>query len=408
MNVRRSPFPKYGDGLGLHRVAAIAGDLGIDLEALGGRAGVIVGSNGKGSVAAMSASLLAQAARPVGRFTSPHLYSIHERFWIDGADIADEELGAHWTRVLHAAEAYQTRAQEKVGGFEFLFLVAASWFQARACAFTIWEAGIGGRYDPVRLLRAPRVALTSLDLEHTALLGNTLEQIAFDKIDAAPEGARVFLPCLSDDLRARVIAYCATKRVAAEFVAPDDVFTPPLAGAHQRENMALAIALGRAMTALDGDAVRAGLKATRWPGRLETISEAPLAVVDVGHTPDAARRALEGFLAMAGARTRVLVCGASIDKNAEEMLAILAPVFPIIVAAQAPHKGRPSAEIAELARRFNPGAEILAAANMKTAHEIAFERAGPEGAIYAGGGLFLAIAFKATHQGRDPAALDFF
>lgn len=403
--MRKVPFPKFGSGIGLHRVQRIADDLGLDLRKIGSRASVVVGSNGKGSTTAMTASILSETAEKIGRFTSPHLFSIHERFWIDGADVSDEALAPHWARVERAARLYAEKAGEQIGGFEFLFLIAASLFED--CQFSVWEAGIGGRYDPVRLLQAPRVALTSLDLEHTKLLGDTLEQIAFDKIDAAPDRGTLFLH-KRNDLHARIETYCKLRHVKSIYVEAHVSFEAPLPGAHQRENMALAVALARATVSIDDKSVARGLAQTRWPGRLEAVSERPLVVIDVGHTPDAARRALEGFLAMAGDRKRVLVCGASIDKNAAEMLEILAPAFQSIVCTQSPHKGRATEEIAASARTANPDAKIIASSSLTDAHQVTLRLAGSEGAIYAAGGLFLAIGFKAAHLGLDPGALDFF
>src|SRR6185312_15185765 len=95
----RVPYPKFGDGPGLERVAAVARRLGIDLAAFGQNGAVIVGSNGKGSTAAMTAALLQQAGVSVGLFTSPHLFDFNERFKIDGEDMSDEELEHHWRRV---------------------------------------------------------------------------------------------------------------------------------------------------------------------------------------------------------------------------------------------------------------------------------------------------------------------
>src|SRR5262245_60739745 len=95
----RVPYPKFGAGPGLDRLRAIATRLEIDLSAFGRRGAVIVGSNGKGSTAAMTAALLQQADVAVGLFTSPHLFDLNERFRIGGADISDEELRRHWTRV---------------------------------------------------------------------------------------------------------------------------------------------------------------------------------------------------------------------------------------------------------------------------------------------------------------------
>jgi dihydrofolate synthase / folylpolyglutamate synthase len=402
MNRWRVPFPKFGDGPGLARVAATARRLGVDLAGFGPQGAVIVGSNGKGSTAAMCAALLGRNAKPIGLFTSPHLAALNERFRIDDEDICDEALGFHWARVRDAISA--EGLDQSMGGFEFLFLIAADWFAACGCAHSVWEAGIGGRLDPVRLIQAPRLALTSLDFEHTALLGESLEAIAREKIAAAPAGARLFCP---QGLNQEMIERLAVEAdVRVTFVAP--VAEAPLCGAHQNANAALALALARDIAPLEAAMVREAWAATRWPGRLEILSRAPLFVIDVGHTPAGVAAALEGFCAMAGARARVLICGASADKDWRTIVGALAPEFPLIIAAGARHKGAPAAEIAAAALGANPAAEIVAAEDVAQARRIALARAGGGGAIYVAGGLFLAAEARALHLGRDPATLDFF
>ncbi|HVZ98750.1 MAG TPA: cyanophycin synthetase [Caulobacterales bacterium] len=405
--MKRIPFPKFGTGLGLHRVTAISARLGIDLGAFGAGGAVITGSNGKGSTAAMLASILRETGERVGRFTSPHLFSLNERFALDGEDIDDDDLARHWRSVDEAARDWLAGRDEQLGGFEFLFLIAASWFAARGARYTVWEAGIGGRYDPTRLIRAQRVALVSLDLEHTEVLGATLEQIAFDKMDAAPEGARVFLGESCAPLRERIEAYAALRRLRTAFPEAPRL-APPLHGAHQQNNAALARALAQDIAHVSDAQIAAGLSRTRWPGRLEIISETPLVVIDVGHTPEAVRTALAGFLAMAGTRPRVLVCGASYDKASAEIIALLAPSFPHIICASARHKGAPAGEIAKVAASVNAGAEITIAEDLADARLLALAKAAGEGAVYVAGGLFLATEFKAVDLGLDPAALDFF
>jgi dihydrofolate synthase/folylpolyglutamate synthase len=407
MRVWRVPYPKFGNGPGLERVALIAERLGIDLAGFGAASAGIVGSNGKGSTAAMTAALLDATGASVGLFTSPHLFALNERFRIGDEDISDDALEHHWDRVFAAVEAAgQTAA---LGGFEFLFLIAADWFAARECQHTVWEAGIGGRLDPVRLIEAKRVALTSLDLEHTALLGATLEEIARDKIDAAPAGAKLFVSesCLPQ--RAAIEAHCAQRGVAAEFIGADALgsLQPPLFGAHQRSNAVLAQALARDLAPIADPAP--GLAATRWPGRLEIIDTEPLTVIDVGHTPDAITQAVESFnTTLRGEREAVLVCGASQDKDTAAIIGALAPHFSAIIAAAARHKGAPAAEIAAHCAAANPQAEITIAETVAEARQLARAKAGGAGAVYVAGGLFLAAELKWVHLGRDPAFLAFF
>lgn len=400
----RVPYPKFGDGPGLERVSAVARRLSVDLAAFGENGAVIVGSNGKGSTAAMTAALLRQSGRSVGLFTSPHLFDLNERFNIDGEDIDDAALQHHWDRVAAAIET--ERIVDTIGGFEFLFLIAADWFVARGCAHTVWEAGIGGRLDPVHLIAARRLALTALDLEHTQILGDTLEEIAWDKIAAAPQGARLYAP---ETIPARdaVAARCAELSVGLTFVAPLD--EAPLLGAHQRANAALALSLARDIAPISEAQVKDAFSSTRWPGRLEVIEESPLVVIDVGHTPDGVRVALDGFIAMRGERSGVLVGGVSRDKKAADVINLLAPAFETIICAAAAHKGTRAAEIAALAAAANSGAEIVIAESVVDARRLALAKAkSAETVVYVAGSLFLAAEFKAVHMGRDPASLAFF
>lgn len=408
MNIWRVPYPKFGDGPGLERVAAVAERLGIELASFGERGAVIVGSNGKGSTAAMTAALLGQVSDNVGLFTSPHLFTLNERFRVGGNDISDDELQHHWTRVVDAVGA--SGLAEKVGGFEFLFLIAADWFAARGCVHIVWEAGIGGRFDPVRLICARRLALTSLDFEHTELLGVTLEEIARDKLDAAPSGATVFV---SEGVSARTAIqdHAASRGVRLEFVSSNVLndIRLPLHGSYQRDNAALALSLVRDIGPIDQAQAIRGFAKTRWPGRLEVICVNPFTVIDVGHTPAGIRAALDGFTSLRGSREAVLVCGASQDKDVGAIIGALARSFSTIICAAARHKGAPAAQIAAYAAAANPTADIAIAESVSDARRLAEARArGVGGVIYVAGGLFLAAEYKAVHMGRDPASLAFF
>ncbi len=407
MTIWRVPYPKFGMGPGLARCAAVAHQLGINLSDFGERGAVIVGSNGKGSTAAMCASVLTQSTREVGLFTSPHLFALNERFRIGDEDISDDELGVHWERVRRAIGV--RGLEQEIGGFEFLFLIAASWFEARECAYTVWEAGIGGRLDPVKLIEPRNIALTALDFEHTSLLGETLSAIALEKVAVAPDGARLFVSesvAEHCDARDALAKFCAARSIEIEFVPPTNA---PLAlsGEHQANNAALATSLARALAPISESQIAAGLAGVRWPGRLETLSDEPLVVVDVGHTPDGVSAALKGFQHMRGDRESVLVCGASEDKAAGDIIQCLAPSFDAIICASAAHKGAPAAAIAVHAHHANPSAEITLAESVADAWRLALAKA-RGGAVYVAGGLFLAAEFKAVHLGRDPGTLVFF
>lgn len=406
MKLWRVPYPKFGDGPGLERVRAVAGRLDIDLAAFGRNGAAIVGSNGKGSAAAMTAALIAQADANVGLFTSPHLLDLNERFRIGDEDITDAELDHHWRRVAAAIEACGLNSAMR--GFEFLFLIAADWFVTRRCSHTVWEAGLGGRLDPVRLIEAKHTALASIELEHTSLLGETREAIVLEKIAAVARGSALTIArAVANDAQIgeTIQRWCDANEVALSVVSP--LGEAPLAGAHQLSNAALALSLARAIASLRDEQVSAGFAATRWPGRLEVLSDDPLEVIDVGHTPEGVASALAGFQALSGERRGVLVCGVSQDKEAGAIVVRLAPAFPAIICAAARHKGAPVAHIAAHAHAANPAAEITLAESVADARRLAHAKAAG-GAIYVAGGLFLAAEYKAAHLGRDPASLVFF
>ena len=419
---RRVPFPKYGRGIGLHRTLAIARRMGVDPASFADRACVIVGSNGKGSTAAMTQAVLTAHGGPTALFTSPHLSRLNERYRLDDRDIDDALLDRCWAKAEAAILAHQGEYPDDLaGGFEFLFLVALNWLDAVQPRFVVLEAGVGGRYDPTRLIRSGRAALVSLDLEHTALLGDTLAAIAFDKLEVCRPGGLVLSGAVDADVYAQMTTHADLIRIEVDRVAEGSAWrpagdgieitlvsgevvaaVPPLHGAAQAGNTALAVRLAESLAGpLDADRIRTGLAATRWPGRLETVSTDPLAVVDVGHTPKAIDAALEGLDRLAAGRVfDVLVCGASRDKAAPAMIAQLAPRFAHVICTAARHKGESPARIAEAARTANPTATVSCAATPEEAWALARASVAPGHGVYVAGGLFLAMEVAAVIRGQ--------
>ncbi len=181
-------LPKYGDGVCLARLAELLGALDIDRIRLQRNAVVVTGSNGKGSTAAFCADIGRATGLRTGLFTSPHLYRFNERFMVDGQPIDDDALARLISRVESAIAEISCRRGEKFGAFEAMFALACLYFQERQCDFAVLEAGIGGRFDPVRLVGALITCVTSVDYEHVELLGHSLQLIVSDKSDACASG----------------------------------------------------------------------------------------------------------------------------------------------------------------------------------------------------------------------------
>jgi dihydrofolate synthase / folylpolyglutamate synthase len=435
-------LPKYGEGLCLARLAAVLDVLAIDRAWLQRVSVAVCGSNGKGSTAAFCAAIGEAYGLRTGLFTSPHLVRFNERFRIDGAPIADDELSRLSAQVVGAIAVVARRRGERFGAFEAQFALACLYFRERCCGLAVFEAGIGGRYDPVRLVGAQVSCVTSVDLEHTALLGDSLELIASDKSDACAGGGLVVYGENCRPLRDHLAEYNRNRDVGELYVRDEvavrnEVVATTqqrfdleigeyrlrglkigLLGGFQINNAAIAATmfvswLQRAHPdhdhAIAEVAIRTGLHGTSWPGRLETVRAEPLTMIDVGHTPDGIRQALTSLFAIHGRERWVLVLGASRDKRADDIVAELAPSFATIICSSARHKGAPAEAIAEAARRANPQAEIVVSPTIADAERQASALAEHRDLrIYVAGGLFLAVEFATILDGGRAEDLDFF
>jgi dihydrofolate synthase/folylpolyglutamate synthase len=435
-------LPKYGDGVCLARLAALLDALAIDRAKLSRISVVVTGSNGKGSTAAFCAGIGSAYGLRTGLFTSPHLYRVNERFQIDGAPVADDDLARLASRIMAAIADITRRSGEKFGSFEAMFALACLYFQENHCDFAVFEAGIGGRYDPVRLVGARAVCVTSVDYEHVELLGHSLELIASDKSDACASGGTIVYGENCRKLKPHLIEYNRSRAITPLFVRDEIRISGEavsasgqrfdfalktydfrhldvnLLGTFQFNNAAIAVSLfllwlqdTRPAEARAGReaAVRSGLREVRWPGRLEVIRQDPLTLIDVGHTPDGIRQSLASLKAIYGEEGWILVTGVSRDKKTSEIVGALAPSFDTIICTNAHHKGAEAEAIAAAARKANPQATIHIAKTIEDAVSLSERLAAAAGRkIYVAGGLFLAIEYAVVASGGRAADLRFF
>jgi len=435
-------LPKYGDGVCLARMAELLDRLMIDRARLSRSSVVVCGSNGKGSTAAFCANIACAYGLRTGLFTSPHLFRVNERFQIDGAPIDDHHLQRLEARIATEAAGISQHSGERFGAFEAMFALACLYFQESNCEFAVFEAGIGGRYDPVRLVGSHVTCVTSVDYDHVELLGHSLPLIVSDKSDACASGGTVIYGENCRNLAPHILEYNRSRHVTSLFVrdairigdenvaASDQRFDfgfgaiefrslgTALTGAFQINNAAIAITLfllwrkqaqPEAASARMEAAVRLGIGGTRWPGRLELISENPMTVIDVGHTPDGIRQSLAGLKQAYGAQGWILVLGISFDKKSDEIAGGLAPSFDTIICTRAHHKGGDAAALAAAVRRLNPHANVQMAATIEDAFAASRTLATSlNRRIYVAGGLFTAIEFAATARGGRAQDLVFF
>ena len=329
----------------------------------------VAGTNGKGSVCAMLHAMLRAAGYRVGRFTSPHLIDLRERFVVDETMMPAEALAENVAYFQPIAEAMA----HPPTFFEVTAAIAFRWFQQEQVDVAIIEVGLGGRLDATNVVQPVATVITNIDLEHTAYLGDTLAAIAREKAGILKAGIPGIVgECRTEPLEAiEAVAreVGATLRViCAEDYTPGGGIrrvtgrgrsgfsygvsgTPwqqrfsfqgssitlhnvplALAGAYQGQNAAMAVAAAETIAShfpnLRAHAVVAGLGNARWPGRLERVLESPPVIIDVAHNVAGARQ-----LALNVPRAVVLLAVAS-DKDARGMIAHLSPIAERLILTQ--------------------------------------------------------------------------
>jgi dihydrofolate synthase/folylpolyglutamate synthase len=343
---------RLGVDFGLDRMREALRRLGSPERAL--PAVHIAGTNGKGSTAAMTEAILRAAGVRTGLFTSPHLSRFTERIRIDGREADGQRLGA--------LDAQVAATGVPLTYFEIGTLLAFLIMAEAGVELAVLETGLGGRLDATNVCAPVATAITSIGLDHMDLLGDTLGPIAREKAGIAKPGVPLLLGALPAEAEAEVLAVAAAagapvRRLGRDFAPPASPLALP--GAHQRENAALAVALARAAAGALGRPlgeaqIAAGLAGTQWPGRLERIGDV---LLDAAHNPDGAR-ALAA--ALPAARPRALVVSIVRGKQAEEMLAALAPAFDLVVATRSQNpRSRPPDELLPLLPAPAPPARVV-------------------------------------------------
>lgn len=324
-----------GIELGLDRVRRVLERL--DLIAPPYRVITVGGTNGKGSVASYAASILRAAGFCTGRYLSPHLLRYNERIAVDDIDVSDEALCAVFETVDDA------RRDESLTYFEFGTLAALELFRRRNVDVAVLEVGLGGRLDAVNVIDADVSVVVSVGIDHVDWLGAEIDGIAREKAGIFRAGRPAIFG--SRTLPSRIVS--EAERIGATLAAfgrdfmavtagnewvwrQGDVLLEhlpalPLPGEHQIANAATAIAAVRALEpALDVDAVRCGLAATKLPGRLQSLGGDPEVMIDVGHNPDAAAQ-IAAFMRTRPKPTHA-VLGMLADKDAAGFVRELAPL----------------------------------------------------------------------------------
>jgi dihydrofolate synthase/folylpolyglutamate synthase len=341
----------------------------------------LTGTNGKTSTARMIDSLLRAHQMRTGRYTSPHLETVRERIALDGEPISEERFVATYREIEPMAAMIDARAPETLTYFDMTTAMAFSAFADAPVDVAVVEVGLGGRTDATNVIQAPVCVLTPIGLDHAEWLGNTVAEIATQKMGIVHKGATVIAAAQPEEAVRPILERCAEveatlAREGAEFgvlrrqVAVGgqllslqglgevyhDVFVP-LHGAHQAQNAAVALAAVEAFLgagtgrALDADVVREGFVRASSPGRLEPVRSSPTVLLDAAHNPAGMAATVAALEEEFGFRRLVVVVAALVGKDVAGMLDLLEPVADeIVVSRNTSPRAMPVSELADLAR----------------------------------------------------------
>ncbi|MFH1031062.1 MAG: folylpolyglutamate synthase/dihydrofolate synthase family protein [Chloroflexota bacterium] len=376
----------------------------------------IAGTKGKGSVAAMVASVLTHSGYVTGFYISPHLINFNERIQIDCKPISNEELVTLLDKVKPEVEAVNKRnAYGQLTTFEIMTALGFAYFKQRGVDFQVIEVGLGGRLDATNVVKSEVSVITSIGFDHTEVLGNTLTEIATEKAGIIkPNGIVVSSPQV--DEAARVIEQICLKQKAKLVTVGRDVtwkrlefnserqslqvkgrldnykLSIPLIGRHQLENAATAVAalevLAEKGFKITRDSIEKGMERLSWPGRLQVLSRRPLLVVDGAHNPYSAQKLRQALGEYLDFEKAILIIGTSIDKDIAGIVSELAPIFNKVIVTHAVHpRATPNERIVAEFNKF--GVETQAAEDVPAALRMALAQAGERDLICATGSLFV-------------------
>ena len=376
----------------------------------------VAGSKGKGSTSAMIASVLSASGYKTGLFTSPHLLNFGERIQVDNREIADTELIGLVERVKPEVEAVnETATHGRLTTFEVITAIGFAYFADKGCDFNVIEVGLGGRLDATNVVLPEVCAITSISLEHTDVLGNTLAEIATEKAGIIKPGRTVVSAPQADEVDRVIQRICIQKQAKLIRVGRDITWqglnfgptrqslrvqgclgtydaTIPLIGEYQLENAAVAIGCLETLMS-DGHRVTPptiaeGLSRVSWPGRLQILRTHPCVVVDGAHNPYSAAKLREALRKYFTFEHATLIIGTSSDKDIGGIISELASLFDRFIVTRSIHPRALATDT--LAAEFRShGVNAVETDDISVALPMALSGAGANDLICVTGSLFV-------------------
>lgn len=367
----------------------------------------IAGTNGKGSTAAMTASILRKAGYRTGLYTSPYIYRFHERMQVNGVEISDEDLAAVTEYVKPLAESMAESPTE----FELVCCIAFEYFYRTKCDIVVLEVGMGGAMDSTNVIDTPEVAvITNIGLDHTEYLGDTLEKIAETKSGIFKEHGHAVVYRSTPSVEAIYERVCAEKRISlkkAEFETlkpkahslEGQVFDCgkrtdlilPLLGDHQLHNAAVVLAIADTLIEegwnISEENIRQGIQDVHWPGRFDIVSRDPLFIIDGGHNPQCIEALVKNIEDYLQGRNIVALTGVLADKDYADMYKPVMSLIQKFVCITPPNPRKLEADL--LARYLcEAGADAVPCTSVEAGVVKAIELVGKDGVVLCFGSLY--------------------
>ena len=375
----------------------------------------IAGTNGKGSTAAMTASILRQAGYTVGLYTSPYIYRFHERMQVNGVEITDEEL----VEVTEFVKPFADSMAESPTEFELVCGIAFEYFLRKKCDIVVLEVGMGGAFDATNVIECPEVAvITNIGLDHTEVLGDTLEKIAETKAGIFKEGGDAVIYRGTPGVEQVFETICAQRNVSLKKADFDGLqlhshglegqifdcgerknLHLPLLGIHQLKNAAVVLGIMDTLKNkgwnISEENIRKGLRTVRWPGRFDIVSHDPLFIIDGGHNPQCIEALVLNIRDYLTGRKVIALTGVLADKDYGDMYKPVMPLVQEFVCITPPNPRK--LEATELAAHLTAtGARATACASIEEGVRTAITLAGKEGVVLCFGSLYTIGSIKET------------
>jgi dihydrofolate synthase/folylpolyglutamate synthase len=389
----------------------------------------VAGTKGKGSTAALCESALHSAGYSTGFYSSPHLHSFRERIRRDTDPITEDEF----SRLVEELWPHQewVGQNENIGPvtlFEFMTAMAFQCFAGNKSDFQVVEVGLGGRLDATNVVNSDVSIITSISLDHTAILGDTIGEIAREKAGIIRSGGTVVISPQKPEAMEAILDVCHSVSATPIQVGKDVTWSPgpasvdgqeltvtgrgktyglkiPLLGKYQLENAATAVAALEVLQeqghSIPDEAIQQGFSGVTWPCRMEVLGRAPLVVVDGAHNEYSIQSLLESLASYMNFRRIILVVGFSRDKSVAGMVGLLAKENPVVFASRSRHPR--STTPAQIVSLFNEhGIQATETASSAEAVTRALDVCDDGDLILATGSLFVAAEVRERILGIEP------